>query len=87
MAEATRYTFSHKEIAEVLVKHQGIHEGLWMLYLEFGIQAANAGPSDDQLLPVAIVPVLKMGLQKSQAMNSLTVDAAVVNPKREGTVD
>jgi len=79
--ETTRFTFSHKEIVEMLIKKQGFHEGLWMMYVEFGLGALNAGPSDDQLLPAAIIPVMKIGLQKGEKENSLTVDAAKVNPK------
>lgn len=82
MAEVvTRFTFSHKELVQALIKHQGLHEGLWMLYVQFGLGATNAGPSDDELLPSAIVPIQKIGLQKGEKENNLTVDAAKVNPK------
>jgi hypothetical protein len=82
MAEAAQYLFSYREIAEALVKHQGIHEGIWGIYLEFGIAGANISPgsTDDQVVPAAIVPVLKMGLQRFDKPNALTVDAAEVNP-------
>lgn len=79
--EVTRFTFSHKELVQVLIKHQGLHEGLWMLYVEFGLGAINAGPSDDELLPSAVVPVKTIGIQKGEKENNLTVDAAKVNPK------
>ena len=81
MAEPSQFIFSHKEVAQALVKHQGIHEGVWGLYIEFGIQAANAGPTDDQLLPTAIVPVQKIGLQRFVKENNLSIDAAKVNPR------
>jgi len=82
MADADRYTFTYKEIAEALVKQQGIHEGLWGIYVEFAIAAANVGatPEGNDLVPAAIVPVQKMGLQRFPEANNLTVDAAVVNP-------
>jgi hypothetical protein len=51
-----------------------------MLYVEFGLGAVNVGTEDDQLLPAAVVPIVKMGLQKGEKENSLTVDAAKVNP-------
>lgn len=82
MAEVTtRYTFNHKELVETLIKKQGLHEGLWMIYVEFGLSAVNAGPSDEQLLPAAVVPIVKIGIQKGEKENSLTVDAAKVNPQ------
>jgi hypothetical protein len=86
MAEAARYVYSYKEIAEALVKQQGIHEGLWGIYMEFGIAGANIspGPSEDQLVPAAIVPILKVGLQRFEKPSALTVDAAEVNPPAHG---
>lgn len=81
MAETKQITFSHEEVVTALVKKQELHEGFWQLYVEFGIGAANVGPSPDQLLPAAIVPVLKIGLQRvDKKENHLTVDAAEVNP-------
>ncbi len=83
MAEAEKYIFSYKEIAEALVKQQGIHKGIWGLYIEFTIGAANINttPDDDAFLPAAIVPVKKIGLQKFNKINNLSIDAAEVNPK------
>jgi hypothetical protein len=82
MAEAKNYVFTHKEIAEVLVKSQDLHEGFWGVYLEFGIAGANvpAGPSSEIIVPAAIVIVSKIGIQRFEQPNSLTVDAAEVNP-------
>lgn len=85
MAEATRYTFSYKEVVEALIKKQGLHEGHWAIYMEFGIQGANGGPNPEEALPLAIVPVLKIGLQKVEADSKFpgVIDAAIVNPNRE----
>ncbi|MFI5180125.1 MAG: hypothetical protein ACHQPI_01895 [Thermoanaerobaculia bacterium] len=82
MAELTQVTFTHKEVAEALVRHYGLHEGIWGLYIEFGIQGANLGPTPLEVNPVAIVPVQKIGLQRFPELNSLSVDAAVANPKK-----
>lgn len=80
MAETKQIAFSYKEVAEMMVKQQGIHEGLWGIFLRFGIQGANLGPTPEDILPAAIVPVLEIGLQKLAEPSRLTVDAAVVNP-------
>ncbi|MBI3015408.1 MAG: hypothetical protein HYY65_10185 [Candidatus Tectomicrobia bacterium] len=80
MAEVKQYVFSHKEVVEALVKKQGIHEGIWGLYVEFGIAAANVGPSEDQISPAAIVPIVKLGIQRFDQENNLSVDASKVNP-------
>ena len=82
MAEVKNYLFTYKEVAEALIKKQGIHEGLWGIYMEFGIGAANipTDPSGQALLPAAIVPVAKIGIQRFDKASPLTVDAAEVNP-------
>lgn len=84
MGEPANYVFTHKEVVEALIRHQGIHEGLWALYVEFGIGAANIGNdpnSPENLVPAAIVPIVKLGLQKAEKPSSITADAAKVNPK------
>ena len=80
MAEARQITFSYKEVATALLKQQGIHQGVWGIFIRFGIKGANIGESDDTLVPAAIVPVVELGLQKFDKVNNLSVDAAVVNP-------
>ena len=82
MSEALTYVFSHKEIAELLIIKQGLHEGHWSIYIEFSLGAANisSGPEDPSLLPSAIVPVKRIGIQRVDQPNQLSVDAAQVNP-------
>ena len=84
MAEAKQITFTYKEVAECLVKKQGLTEGIWGLYIKFGIQGANIGATPDNVHPAAIVPVLEIGLQKMDEEINIAVDAAKVNPKRTG---
>lgn len=82
MAEVKQYTFTYKEVVEALLKHQGLHDGIWGMYMEFGIRGANigVGPEDESLLPAAIVPVVKIGLQRFDKVHQLSVDASEVNP-------
>ncbi|HUS90081.1 MAG TPA: hypothetical protein VMW91_12095 [Desulfosporosinus sp.] len=82
MSESEKMTLSHSQVTEALIKYNNIHEGLWGLYVEFGIAASNVGPSPDQINPAAIVPVLKIGLQKFDKPNNMTANAAVVNPPK-----
>jgi len=81
MPESTQIVFTHKEVVEALLKQQQIHDGIWGIYVKFGIKAANVGMSDSDLMPAAIVPVLEIGLQKFENENNLSVDAAKVNPR------
>jgi hypothetical protein len=84
MAEAQNYIFSFKQIAAALVKEQGIHEGLWAIYVEFGLGAGHipAGLNTEAVVPAAVVPIVKMGIQRAEQPTPLTVDAAEVNPKK-----
>jgi hypothetical protein len=82
MAEPTQYAFRHKEVVEALIKQQGLHEGIWLLTVKFGLAATNAGESEETLNPTALVPVLEIGLKAAEKEASLAVDAAKVNPRR-----
>jgi len=85
MPEAKNIVYDHRELAEILVKDQDIHEGPWGVYIEFAIQGANIStdPTGESLLPAAIIPVLKIGIQRFDKPNQLTVDAAIVNPVKK----
>jgi len=83
MAEPTQIIFSYKELAEILVKKQGLHEGIWGLFVKFGIQGLNTGPNENDLKPCALIPILEVGLQRFDTENNLSVDAAKVNPVQQ----
>ena len=80
MAETSQLSFSFKEIAEALVKKHGLHEGVWGLFVKFGMAATNAGPNENELKPTAVIPIVEIGLQKFEKENNLSVDASKVNP-------
>jgi hypothetical protein len=84
MPETKNYLFSYTEVAEVLIKKADVHEGYWGVYFEFGLQGANVPTSPDAktLLPAAIVFMQRVGIQRFDAPNNLTVDAAIVNPPK-----
>ena len=83
MPETGLITFNHKEIAEILIKQQGLHEGCWGVLLEFNLAGANVGPSPDKSVPAAIVGVVKIGLQRMPDDKGIAVDAAKVNPPKK----
>lgn len=87
MPEAKNYTFNYTELAEILVKKLDIHEGLWGLYVEFNFGVANVPVSPDGklLAPAALATIKSIGIQRFDAPNNLTVDAAVVNPVQAAT--
>jgi hypothetical protein len=76
MPETRQIIFSYKELAEMMVRQGGITDGLWGIYIKFGITAANVGEGPESLRPAAIVPVMEIGLQKFDEPTNLSVDAA-----------
>ena len=80
MPETKELLFKYPEVVEALLKQTDIHEGLWTLAVQFGLGATNAGPSDEELKPSAIVGVLALGISRADKPTNLTVDASVVNP-------
>jgi hypothetical protein len=80
MPETTEYLLSHKELATALVKALDLHEGIWGLHFKFGLGGANVNVSQTEISPTALVPVLGVGIRKFDEENSISVDAAKVNP-------
>lgn len=66
----------------MLVKKQGIHEGFWGIFFELGLSAGSVptAPNGTTVIPAAMVLINKVGILKFDQPNSLTVDAAKVNP-------
>jgi hypothetical protein len=73
-----------QEVAKALVRERGIHEGHWGIAVTFGIGAVNIAVAEQDLRPAAIIPIVQMGIQRFNAPNNLTVDAAEVNPSQPG---
>jgi hypothetical protein len=80
MAEPTQYAFDLREAATALIKHQGIHEGIWMIAVEFTLSAGLIGPSSAEVRPSAIAQVNKLMLTQAPEAVPLAVNAAEVNP-------
>lgn len=82
MPEVETYKFEHKELVEALIKASNIHEGKWMLVVNFGFTAGNIGPNDDHISPGAIVQLNHVSITraKDDSPKALVVDAADVNP-------
>ena len=80
-----------KQLAELLVKDRNIHEGIWGIFVRFGIHALNVNveppgePQPAMLAPAALVPILEIGIQPFKKPTEFTVDAAEVNPAPKAT--
>lgn len=71
---------SLQELAELLVKHKGLHEGLYNLAVQFQFAIGAVGPSPEAVVPGVMFGVSGVGLEKVDQPGPHTVDAAVVNP-------
>lgn len=69
-----------REITELLIKHHGLHEGLYDLALEFQIAVGAVGPDPASIVPGAMFGVRRIGIMKTEREGVSTVDAAKVNP-------
>jgi hypothetical protein len=70
-----------REITEILVKHHGLHDGLYDLALEFQIAVGAVGPDPSSIIPGAMFGVRRIGIVKTVKPGMSTVNAAEVNPR------
>lgn len=72
----------HKELAVALVKHYGLHEGLWRVGFKFDLRAANINLGGGRgQVPAAFIPIVGINISRVEQMDDLTVDADAVNPE------
>jgi hypothetical protein len=69
-----------RELGVLLVKHYGLHQGLWDVGLQMQVSIGNFGPIPDKALPGAMFNIAAIGLAKATVIGPLTLDAAEVNP-------
>jgi len=72
-----------RELSELLVKHYGLHEGTYSLWVEFAIGTGPIGPNKEKLMPGVMVGVARVGLIPADSSEPATVDAGIVNRKRQ----
>ena len=78
------FPFSYKGLAIALVKAQGLHRGIWRVYVKFGQPGglnARHQAHGNQVFPSVVVPILEVGLVADTELSDLSVDAAVINPE------
>ena len=76
-------SYELREITELLVKHQGLHEGLYDLAIEFQISVGAVGPDPASIVPGAIFGIKRIGIMKTEKAGLSTVDAAKVKPSSQ----
>lgn len=75
---------SLRDVAILLVKHYGLHEGRYDLSVEIQIGIGAIGPDLANLSPGATVAITRIGLAPTQSLGSASVDAGEVNPALKG---
>jgi hypothetical protein len=78
--QASQIQFTNKEVLELLLKSQGIHEGHWILGVNFTWNATNIGVNGGDPLPTAVVQVAAIVASRVAGPTRDSVDATVVNP-------
>jgi hypothetical protein len=69
-----------REVGILLVKHHGLHEGLWDVALHIGVSIGQLGVSPDKSYPGAMFTVSGVALSRVDKIGPLTVNAAEVIP-------
>lgn len=77
----THLHYSWLQLGTLMLKEQGIHEGLWQVGVEAGLGATNVGPTAAVAVPGLVVTLMNVTLTSVEVMLPLTLDAAVVNPR------
>jgi len=74
--------FSLVEMTKILIKAQGLHEGLYNLSFQFQLAVGAVGPSPELICPGAMIGISRIGLSKTEEkkVNIHTVNAAEINP-------
>jgi hypothetical protein len=82
MPEVNQIFFQHKEVVELLIRKADLHDGKWILSVNFGFTAGLFGPTPEQTSPGALVGILGIGLTRAapDTPDALQVDASQVNP-------
>ena len=62
MAQPTQFSFELSEVADILIKAQGLHEGRWALEFEINVSIGTFGPSPAEVKPGAILQIANVQL-------------------------
>jgi hypothetical protein len=75
-----KISFSLRELTEIIIKHKGLHEGLYNMSIGFNIGFGAVGQTQESMFPGAMIGISKIGIVQVDKKNIHTVDAAEVNP-------
>lgn len=79
--QPVQYPFSAQELLTAIVKHKGIHEGIWAFGVRFVFTATTIELNKKPAAPSVINSIDSFYLERTENLTALSVDAAVVNPR------
>ena len=79
----TNSPLTMRDLATVLVKHYGLHDGVYDLIIEYQIGMGGVGPDPSSPVPGVMIGASKVGLIPSTTKGPTAVDAAIVNPTKK----
>jgi hypothetical protein len=89
MAEPTQFSFDLKELTELLIKKQDLHQGVWSVGFEFMVGMGAFGQTQDDVRPGAMIQIAKLQLARQPdgtPAPPYSVDASVVNPADKASI-
>ena len=78
--------YSLKQLTEILVKEQGLTEGLYDMSVDFQVAVGGVGPSPSEIYPGALIGVAGFGLLRASVEGPHTVNASNINLKANKTI-
>lgn len=75
--QTTQLMYEYKALAELMIRDQGLKEGLWMVTLKIS-HATLTMETPEGAAPAVINRVTSIGLSRQDEPNLLTVDAAEI---------
>lgn len=76
------YSMPLKELAAVLVKHYGLHEGYYETEMSFQLAVGPSPVPGQEGMPALITAVSSVGIKKLDEKTDGSVDASEINPKQ-----
>lgn len=76
MAEASQIDFPFKELTELMVRHQGIKEGHWMVLVRFSHTTGNLDTGKNDPAPGTVTRIESIGIQRIPEPTPISVDAS-----------
>lgn len=78
MAKPTAYSFTLREITEVLIREQGITSGHWQVGVHFNVVPATVAINEGETLPTMAVQVQRLNLVAVPEPTAMSVDAGAL---------